>query len=155
MSIRKFIFDNHVLTGIYTPLFPYEILLPAEYYIIYGGFEKYGNKYRNCDFNYRIIESEEFAGMITVVNLNPKSIPIICTDPDYYVDLDEEAIDLYKRICINGFFTQISFNKDNEIEIVCTSYIMELLDNSFCQFERISVDRSKDPIKNRMAQFKY
>ena len=155
MSVRKFIYDNHVLTGISTLLFPYEILLPGEYTMIYSGFEDLGNKYRNCDINIDLINSEKFTGIINIINLNPKSVPIVCTDPDY-IDIDNNAISLYKHICIFSFMTYIKFDmKDKNIKSVITEYIMNTDDENHCHGEFMYVTRSDNDKENKFARVKY
>jgi len=153
-QIKQFIYDNHVLTGIKTPLFPYEILLPGEYVMIYGGYEDQGNIYRSCSIDNSIINSERFNGLITIINLNPKSIPIVCTDVDY-IDGDEDALSLYKHICIFGFITYIKFDEENKyITNIITEYIMNANGDN-CHSEFIYVNRSDDLKENRLARIEY
>jgi len=121
VSIRLIKYKDFILRGIKTPLFPYEILLPENYYMIYCGYEDLGLSHINEDLDYNLINSDKFGNEIIVFNLNQSRFDHYIRDFEE-IDSDEEILDEYKNRVNKSSIIVISFNKDHSINNVYVYY---------------------------------
>lgn len=121
MSTRIIKYKDFILRGIKTPLFPYEILLPKNYYMIYCGYEDLGLSHINEDLDYNLINSDKFDNEIIVFNLNQSRFDHYIRDFEE-IDSDEEILDEYKNRVNKSSIIVISFNKDRSINNVYVYY---------------------------------
>ena len=126
MPIRKINHEGYILTGLKSHLFPYEILLPENYYMIYKGLEFLGPQSINTDFNYSLISNDKFENTIGVINMNPIIIhdntPNISIFPD--MESQDNCINILKKITRCSSIIYIYFNKNGYIENTSIEYIV-------------------------------
>lgn len=120
MSLRKIQYKNFILTGLKTPLFQYEILLPDNYFMIYGGYED--KIYLNGDLDYNIIKSNKFSKIIRVFNLYPKYTGWLTLLECFDKKDTDVALDIYKTMCASGSNFFISFDEENKIKNIGVMY---------------------------------
>lgn len=120
---RKIPYKDHHLTAIKWSMFQYEILLPDNYYMIYGGLEDLGPLSINGVPEEEYLLRKGFNGTVHVINMSPRyHIPY---EEDPTKSETENMMNSFKKLIDDSFEIHIYMDAEyyRTIENIFISYI--------------------------------